>query len=145
MSYEEYLQHHGILGMRWGKRNGPPYPLEPSQMSAKERADNDIREYSARVRVTKRKEREKIRRTKVKEREQIRQNKVDEKEQIRQNKVDEKEWARQNKVENLEATRQYQQGRKFVRNRLIGIGVMALSAYQISKWVAEGTARRAGG
>lgn len=21
------LQHHGILGQRWGKRNGPPYPL----------------------------------------------------------------------------------------------------------------------
>lgn len=23
-----YLMHHGVDGMRWGKRNGPPYPLE---------------------------------------------------------------------------------------------------------------------
>ena len=27
MTYEAYLDHHGILGQRWGKRNGPPYPL----------------------------------------------------------------------------------------------------------------------
>lgn len=26
----EYIKHHGILGMRWGKRNGPPYPLSSS-------------------------------------------------------------------------------------------------------------------
>lgn len=24
---EETLEHHGILGMHWGTRNGPPYPL----------------------------------------------------------------------------------------------------------------------
>lgn len=23
-----YLAHHGILGQKWGKRNGPPYPLK---------------------------------------------------------------------------------------------------------------------
>lgn len=25
----EFLEHHGIIGMHWGKRNGPPYPLSP--------------------------------------------------------------------------------------------------------------------
>lgn len=24
---DSILEHHGILGMHWGKRNGPPYPL----------------------------------------------------------------------------------------------------------------------
>lgn len=40
MSYEDYLQHHGIPGMRWGRRNGPPYPLLRRNMSASERREN---------------------------------------------------------------------------------------------------------
>lgn len=31
-----YLQHEGILGMKWGRRNGPPYPLKPGAHSAAE-------------------------------------------------------------------------------------------------------------
>lgn len=34
---EYYLYHHGILGQRWGKRNGPPYPLGASDHSASEK------------------------------------------------------------------------------------------------------------
>ena len=40
MTYEEYLQHHGIAGMRWGRRNGPPYPLLRRNMSSAERKEN---------------------------------------------------------------------------------------------------------
>lgn len=32
-----YLMHHGILGMRWGRRNGPPYPLGSEDHSSSEK------------------------------------------------------------------------------------------------------------
>lgn len=35
--YENYLSHHGIRGQRWGKKNGPPYPLSPGDHSASEK------------------------------------------------------------------------------------------------------------
>lgn len=31
------LWHHGILGQRWGKKNGPPYPLDAGDHSASEK------------------------------------------------------------------------------------------------------------
>lgn len=31
------LYHHGIFGQKWGKRNGPPYPLKPGKHSAREK------------------------------------------------------------------------------------------------------------
>lgn len=34
MSY--YIKHHGILGQKWGKQNGPPYPLKGGDYSAEE-------------------------------------------------------------------------------------------------------------
>lgn len=32
-----YLAHHGILGQKWGKKNGPPYPLDAGGHSASEK------------------------------------------------------------------------------------------------------------
>lgn len=31
------LYHHGILGQKWGRHNGPPYPLAPGNHSASEK------------------------------------------------------------------------------------------------------------
>lgn len=33
----DYLCHHGILGMHWGKKNGPPYPLDAEDHSQSEK------------------------------------------------------------------------------------------------------------
>ena len=45
-SYWDYLEHHGILGQKWGAQNGPPYPLSPSDYSAAERKLNKMRSKS---------------------------------------------------------------------------------------------------
>lgn len=35
------LQHHGILGQKWGKRNGPPYPLSGSKKSSHKKSHDE--------------------------------------------------------------------------------------------------------
>lgn len=50
-TYSE-LYHHGIKGQRWGKRNGPPYPLDEKQYSKREKVENNISK-SGRVLTTK--------------------------------------------------------------------------------------------
>lgn len=37
MEYRNELYHHGVLGQKWGKRNGPPYPLKASDHSVSEK------------------------------------------------------------------------------------------------------------
>lgn len=37
---ELYIMHHGIAGQKWGKRNGPPYPLTSSTMSYSEKRNS---------------------------------------------------------------------------------------------------------
>ena len=35
--YSTELRHHGILGQKWGKKNGPPYPLDAGDHSSSEK------------------------------------------------------------------------------------------------------------
>lgn len=44
-TYSNYLEHHGILGQKWGKKNGPPYPLSSEQMTSRELRKNQKRNY----------------------------------------------------------------------------------------------------
>jgi hypothetical protein len=37
---ENELKHHGIIGQKWGEKNGPPYPLDSKQHSSAEKKDN---------------------------------------------------------------------------------------------------------
>lgn len=34
---EDYLAHHGVLGMKWGEQNGPPYPIQDGGHSKSEK------------------------------------------------------------------------------------------------------------
>ena len=36
------IVHEGRLGMKWGRRNGPPYPLGSSQLSAAEKKEGGV-------------------------------------------------------------------------------------------------------
>lgn len=37
IKHSDWIAHHGILGMHWGKKNGPPYPLGVGDHSASEK------------------------------------------------------------------------------------------------------------
>lgn len=36
--YRDYLAHHGVLGQKWGKKNGPPYPLNYKAHSSEQKS-----------------------------------------------------------------------------------------------------------
>jgi len=67
---ELYLMHHGIFGQRWGKRNGPPYPLGASDHSASEKkagwrkslADKREAKYYKKILINSKKESEHVNR-----------------------------------------------------------------------------------
>lgn len=40
------LYHHGITGMKWGTRNGPPYPLGSSAMTSVQRKSNTVSKWA---------------------------------------------------------------------------------------------------
>lgn len=50
-SLKEYMAHHGILGQKWGKQNGPPYPLGANDHSALEKKLNKYQEKAAKYKT----------------------------------------------------------------------------------------------
>ena len=44
--YKDSLQHHGILGQKWGEKNGPPYPLDSSTHDRVVRGAESSNKYS---------------------------------------------------------------------------------------------------
>ena len=42
-----YLSHHGILGQKWGHKNGPPYPLDAKDHSSSEKKAGWIKSLKA--------------------------------------------------------------------------------------------------
>lgn len=45
--YASYLAHHGIIGMHWGVKNGPPYPLDAKVSARIQRGENEKARYTA--------------------------------------------------------------------------------------------------
>lgn len=50
------LYHHGIKGQKWGKRNGPPYPLSGDSVkahsgNARSKSDSELAEANRRLRA----------------------------------------------------------------------------------------------
>ena len=52
---ENELSHHGIVGMHWGKRNGPPYPLNSSTHKAVVKGKSPTKKKPVRPKVEKKK------------------------------------------------------------------------------------------
>lgn len=74
---EDALEHHGIKGQSWGKRHGPPYPLEGDDRRRS-------REFAKQNREKKKEEREKIKIKKRIAKEKIKQEKAAKKDQKKQ-------------------------------------------------------------
>lgn len=70
------LCHYGILGQKWGKRNGPPYPLNSSAKSAEEKRKAAEKRKKAKIRAEKQAERDEARKARRSAKAEARQEKA---------------------------------------------------------------------
>ena len=75
---EDTLQHHGVLGMSWGDRHGPPYPLEGADKKAARADAKKKREQERRLRKLQKaaKKARKLKKKQAREQEQIEKKKA---------------------------------------------------------------------
>ena len=76
MYEDEILEHHGIIGQKWGKMNGPPYPLDPN----KDYSKAELRAMRKEARKEARKENR--RKKKITKKDEIEKQKTEEEEKL---------------------------------------------------------------
>lgn len=100
---ENKLKHSGVLGQKWGHRNGPPYPLNPAKdYSAAERKANPSVVKKAKAKLEsainkKKKEHAEIKAAKIKAKKKMKDDIEEAKQKERINKVKEKYAAKAEK------------------------------------------------
>lgn len=111
------LQHHGILGQHWGRKNGPPYPLDAGVSSA-------VKKKGLRERMAEHKEKveaKKVRKAEIKQAKQLKKEAVEAKKEQKRARKEQKVRSRiqdpkkmtdeelRNKINRLQLEKQYYQ------------------------------------
>jgi len=127
-SSNDYLEHHGILGQKWGKRNGPPYPLKAEDHSPSEEKAGWEKSVSRATNVY-----EKARKIKKVADESIERNNPNQKHSEEEKLSKRKPWDEKLDTEFKGTNITNKTWSKKQRNTAISVGVAVVAAYGIYK------------